>query len=106
VENRPLFGKIDLLAGEHRGNPCGQIALAGIGDEQRHGLGRQPLLRPVGEPIVPGERQLREALRIRGEERRERTAGERAPVIDKRLPAGRGRDFVHAGSSRVRVNSR
>ena len=27
-----------------------------VSDEQRHGLGGEPLLRPVGKPIVPGER--------------------------------------------------
>ena len=61
-----LLGQVDLLAGEQRrrSTPAGCVA-AGVGDEQRPSCrASSALLRPVGEPIVPGQRQAREALRV------------------------------------------
>jgi len=88
MQHRAVFGEVDLLAAEKRADPLGEVALARIGDKQRHRFRDDALLRPVDEPVVPGERKPRKALGIGIEERGERPPGQCAPVVKERLPSG------------------
>ena len=58
----------------------GRPGRARVGDEQRQRVPAEPLLRQVDEPVVPGERQAREAVGVAREELGERDAGECSPV--------------------------
>ena len=84
--------EIDLLAGKERRDPRFQIVLAGVRDECGHRVGREALLRPVGEPVIPHKREAGTACVVGIEQRSERPSGKRATMIEQRLPGvGRGR---------------
>ena len=57
------FRQINFLPVEESLYPTGQISILRVRDQERHRLGREPLLRPIREPVLPNERQALEALR-------------------------------------------
>ena len=68
VQNRAVFGGVDVLAGEHRGDALAQPRLVGQRQQQAQQLGGDALLGVVEVDAGGFECEALAALRIGGEE--------------------------------------
>ena len=64
MQHGPVFGGVDLLAGEHGFDPFGQVGLAGQVEQQGHGFVGDAVLGEIEQDIAQAQREALEALRV------------------------------------------
>ena len=94
VQHGPVLGDVDVLAGEHRGDPLAQPGPLGERDERRDGLVGDQVLAVVEVELGGLDGQARAALRVGGEELTERRRGEGLVLVAQRAPGSRSGEVV------------
>ena len=92
MEDRPVLGTIDRLAGEHRRAVLLDLGSVGERDEPPHRLLVDLVLRIVEEEVAEGDREALEAIGIVGEALAERHRGDR-----RTMRLERGERLEHCG---------
>ena len=86
VQDGPVLGDVDLLAGEHRVAALRDAALLRKLEQQPQRLAGDPVLRVVQEDALGLEHEGLAAFRIRREQIAEMRLAERVGVLLERLP--------------------